>query len=450
MVDSVNNVTTCAEALESLEQLRPGGPWVLSAIVPDGKITTITARNTDEARQFIRDRDGKENLYFSANPTRRAMSKKAAKADIAAIEYLFGDLDPKDKETPENAKVRYLAALDAYSLAPTAIIDSGNGIQALWRLQEPIKLAPMRTKRKDGRTGWEFPPETESAIADVEARTEYLMKTLGSVAGTQNIDRVLRLPGTINLPNAVKIGKGRVPCPTSLIKFNGVTHPFESFPKPKIKSDTTTPQDAAAVEEDTTTEPDIFEEQSLHNDLLLLVCNGIWEGRKVPKGERSERFFHAVGWLKDEGWSVTAIIALLRKYPKGIAQKYITSGQRLQRDERAGIVGKRLSIETRRAYDKAREPEQDDVGDDDTGDSADKNGQLILSDSNHMGRARKMRDLQRPHLVHYRDDFMDFKAGAYLIIEDGAINANIWTFLDKASAKRKDGRGKDAELKVVP
>ena len=106
MVDSVNNVTTCAEALESLEQLRPGGPWVLSAIVPDGKITTITARNTDEARQFIRDRDGKENLYFSANPTRRAMSKKAAKADIAAIEYLFGDLDPKDKETPKNAKVR--------------------------------------------------------------------------------------------------------------------------------------------------------------------------------------------------------------------------------------------------------------------------------------------------------------------------------------------------------
>jgi P4 family phage/plasmid primase-like protien len=61
-----------------------------------------------------------------------------------------------------------------------------------------------------------------------------------------------------------------------------------------------------------------------------------------------------------------------------------------------------------------------------------------------------MRDLQRPHLVHYRDDFMDFKAGAYHMVGDGAINAHVWKFLDKASAKRKDGHGKDAETKIVP
>ena len=63
------------------------------------------------------------NLYYSVNPTRKAMTSKAAKTDIAAIEYLLADLDPKQDETSEAAKARYLAALDELKPAPTAIID---------------------------------------------------------------------------------------------------------------------------------------------------------------------------------------------------------------------------------------------------------------------------------------------------------------------------------------
>ena len=56
------------------------------------------------------------------------------------------------------------------------------------------------------------------------------MEKLGSVAGTQNIDRILRLPGTINLPNKKKAGEGRTACPTRLIKFNGATASWRIFP----------------------------------------------------------------------------------------------------------------------------------------------------------------------------------------------------------------------------
>jgi hypothetical protein len=267
------------------------------------------------------------------------MAKKAAKADLAAIEYLFGDLDPKDNESQDDAKARYLAALDAYSLAPTAIIDSGNGVQPLWRLQDPIKLAPMRTKQKDG-SGLKFPPETEAAIADVEDRTKLLMQTLGSVAGTQNIDRILRLPGTINLPNAVKIAKGRVPCPTSLIKFNGVAHPFESFPKPETQSDATTPQKGTDAKADTPTPIlnifDRFAASALPDELKALIRDG------VVIGKRSDQFHHAVGWLKGEGWTADEIVALLRKYPKGIASKYVG----------------RIKKEIQRSFDKTHDPVQ--------------------------------------------------------------------------------------------
>jgi hypothetical protein len=218
------------EASGFLARLRPGGPWVLTAIHPtSGKIETITAHNKTEACDFIRLHDGTRNLYYSVNPIRTAMTRKAAKKDIAAIEYLLGDLDPHDGESPEDAKARYLKALETFEPAATAIIDSGNGIQGLWKLATRIELAEP--------VGQTFPAETAAIIADIEARSAALMTRLGSVAGTQNIDRILRLPGTTNLPNKKKLKAGRVACPTRLIRFIGSRYPLDAFPAPEPSGD---------------------------------------------------------------------------------------------------------------------------------------------------------------------------------------------------------------------
>jgi predicted P-loop ATPase len=219
-------------ALDFLEKLRPGGPWVLTAIIPDGLTDTVTANNAEEVRRFVGKNDGKKNLYFSVNPTRTTRTSKASKLDIAAIEYSFVDLDPKEKEAPDVAKSRYLAGLEAFKPAPTAIIDSGNGIQALWRLDEPIIL-PEPTAVENPQRGQPrkvYSSETQSVITDAEGRVKALMETLGSVAGTQNIDRILRLPGTINLPNAKKMKDGRIPCPTKLLKSSVATCKLDEFP----------------------------------------------------------------------------------------------------------------------------------------------------------------------------------------------------------------------------
>jgi putative DNA primase/helicase len=207
-----------------LERLRPGGPWLLIAIVPDGKPTAISAHTTDQIETFVREHDGKANLYYLVNPTRTAMNKKAAKKDIAAIEYVLGDLDPASDETSEAAKARYLEQLNGtFGPKPTAGIDSGNGIQCLWKLREPIILNEL--------VNGECSTEDQTKIEDAEARTAAVMKRLGAKAGTQNIDRILRLPGTTNLPNAKKRREGRTECPTRLLWFDDVSYPLDAFPR---------------------------------------------------------------------------------------------------------------------------------------------------------------------------------------------------------------------------
>jgi hypothetical protein len=205
------------DIIDFLQQLRTGGPWVLTAITPDGPPETITATTAEEVDHFIRKHNGKRNLYYSVNPTKGRMTKKAAKTDIAAIEYLLADLDPNDGEASADAKTRYLTQLDTFKPKPTAIIDSGNGVQCLWKLAEPIKLSS----------------NAEPIIADVEARTAAVMLRLGGKPGTQNIDRILRLPGTTNLPNKKKRKEGRVVCETKLIQFNGASYSLDAFPPPE-------------------------------------------------------------------------------------------------------------------------------------------------------------------------------------------------------------------------
>src|SRR5262245_40016855 len=105
------------ETISFLEYLRPGGPWLLLGMLPDagGSIVAVTTKDAAEVVAFVRQHNGTRNLYYGLNPTRGPMTKKAAKTDIAAIEYLPADLDPKSDETPDAAKARYLAALESFT-----------------------------------------------------------------------------------------------------------------------------------------------------------------------------------------------------------------------------------------------------------------------------------------------------------------------------------------------
>ena len=237
----------CDIALEFLQNLRPQGPWVLTAIIPDGRTSTMTANTEQEAEDFIRAYNGVRNLYYSVNPTRGALNTKAKKLDIAAIEYLFVDLDPKEGEPTGQAKARYLRGLDKLP-EPTFIVESGNGIQALWELDQPIRLGkPIKG---------DYSEAEQATIADVEGRNKAMMERLGSKAGTQNIDRIGRLPGTINIPNKKKREQGRTECLSLRVHGDdgdlGPAHSLSAFPQ--LKAPTSAKSPAASDGSETTSE----------------------------------------------------------------------------------------------------------------------------------------------------------------------------------------------------
>lgn len=78
---------------------------------------------------------------------------------------------------------------------PTFITDSGGGLQAFWRFDELGENLPA-----------------------VEVLNKRLCLLLGGDTSCWNIDRLMRVPGSINWPNALKRGRGRVPALASMIE----------------------------------------------------------------------------------------------------------------------------------------------------------------------------------------------------------------------------------------
>jgi hypothetical protein len=198
-----------------LRQHAPAGPWVLTAIDPDDRrqITTNTFTRLKDAREFIAEHNAAGmGVYYSINPCKTALQSKASKGDIARVEYLQVDADPRKDELPEVFKARMLAAIAAFGHYPTFIIDSGNGLQLLFRLSTAVEITD------------------DAVIADIEARNHALAVAFGADPVTRDISRVFRLPWTWNYPNEPKRRVGREICRSHLVGYMATDHALENFP----------------------------------------------------------------------------------------------------------------------------------------------------------------------------------------------------------------------------
>lgn len=219
------------DAVAFLNHLLPDGPWLLHAIRTDRKgiETDVFGPETEaDARAWIARRNGKANLYFLVNLPRPGLAKKACIEDIEALRCLHVDIDARAGEPlPEElTRIKSLLTdgLPQGVPPPTAIVFSGGGYQAFWRLAEPVRVDDN---------------------AKPLARYNKQLKLLLGGDSCHNIDRIMRLPGTMNVPDATKIARGRVPveaevydCQPTLIyplsDFTPASGPTTAFTPPAV------------------------------------------------------------------------------------------------------------------------------------------------------------------------------------------------------------------------
>ena len=165
------------------------------------------------------------NVYFTGNSCGRPGSKPK-KADMTGAIMLHADSDPRDGETIEAAKKRILAAYAAHDPPPSIIVDSGNGLQGLWLLEREFVFPKLTSAPKSKA----YDEEVQMRVAPIEDRNRALAVATDAPPGTHNADRLLRLPGTINFPNAKKTAQGRITRQSSIVKLTDVRYPLERFP----------------------------------------------------------------------------------------------------------------------------------------------------------------------------------------------------------------------------
>ncbi|WP_299939226.1 phage/plasmid primase, P4 family [uncultured Nitratireductor sp.] len=161
----------------------------------------------------------KRNVHYVVNRGPVGVHKKPKNEHITAARFAHVDIDPAG---PEWDKAAAIADLEARA-NPSVIVDSGNGLQALWRL-----------------------PEDSADIEAVRRANRGLICGLAGDCGTHDESRILRVPGTVNWPDARKRAIGRVPTLAKCVQpDNGQRFPLatihEYFPVPQAKELSETP-----------------------------------------------------------------------------------------------------------------------------------------------------------------------------------------------------------------
>lgn len=173
-----------------------GAPRVLVAIREGNPLKAATPRDLTSFKTFLTSNAADYGLYFTVNRTRGPMQTKPKKSDIKWCDFGHLELDPTDDITDLDAwQRRARKKLRACKWPPSIMWRSGNGVQALWKLHKPVLLdsADIITRCEEMNSG------LMELFVDHETKRE----------GTWNIDRVLRIPGSINYPNKHKRAIGR-------------------------------------------------------------------------------------------------------------------------------------------------------------------------------------------------------------------------------------------------
>src|SRR5581483_5502400 len=265
-------------------------------------------------------------IYFNANEV-KPLGKghaKAKEAEVSTVRFLHVDADLPAGTAPDDVqtiRAEMLAKIKAAPLVPSLIINSGNGFGLFWELAEPVTI-------------------TDENRADLKARNKALADQLGG-DDCENLDRVMRLPFTVNRPNAKKIKAGRVPVLADVVSdLRGLAvYTLEEFVLAAVSNETTTTRTkSSGTAYETIGSPDIPEPvdlSTLDESLRSMIENG------PPPGyakSRSEAVYSCACDLRRFGWSDSDILCILTDPMNAIADHILDQRQRQPLEQASRVI----------------------------------------------------------------------------------------------------------------
>jgi hypothetical protein len=316
---------------------RRGFPIQIVTIDPDlpsgspGKMDARIFQTEEPAQKWIAAQNSqKRNAYFTVNELRPSavFNRKAAKADIQAMTWAHVDIDPISGETPRQAKERALADLRKFTLRPSVVIDSGGGVQAFWRLKEPVVI--------------------NGNLDELELVNKSLELALGG-DHCWNIDRIMRVPGTINWPDEKKRSKGRVPALAKLAYFGNETYKLSQFPISEEARGQARTGEKPRVDlgDEVQLVEDLSQLPALSATPWLLRLIELGDSTLTPYPSRSEALWAALHGMIDVGLDDRAIAGVILNPKFKISESVL--------DRRQGAI-KYATAEIARAHAKHQEP----------------------------------------------------------------------------------------------
>jgi hypothetical protein len=274
-------------ASNALAEIRPKGLLKVAAIregaAPSVRVFNMPA-DKPQLKRWIHANDGSTNLYFEPNVPRSSTPSKSSKEDIAEVVYLHADLDRAEGESAEEARKRHLATLKSGAVAsPSFVWSSGNGLAALWRL------------------------DASASISDAEAAGAGLASAL-SGDHTHNVDRLMRIPYTTNLPNRQKRKRGfKAVRASGFLMRTGAVHSMDVFARASVAAHLQAEDRIGAAER-----VDDLDELNIDERTKEIIKTG--RSGKLGNGEGNDRsswVYAAVRGMLRSGVSSEEIVGVL-------------------------------------------------------------------------------------------------------------------------------------------
>jgi hypothetical protein len=209
------------QSLHFLDLLDSGGRHTLASEAPFGrdglpKWEEGATWEHEERPHLIRDIEArqarKSNVYYSVNRPCSASDRQGSYGknnvdDIIGVRALAFDIDLFTDAELINTKL-------AGDLKPSIIINTGGGLHLIYLLKQVINVNLYRVSPSDEQERINvLLRDTRASVTQLAHDFEALLHSIFpklKIDNMSNVDRVMRLPGTINYPKAEKRAKGQV------------------------------------------------------------------------------------------------------------------------------------------------------------------------------------------------------------------------------------------------